>query len=245
VLRSVKSLYGYKILAKDGAIGKLYEFLFEDETWIIRYLVADTGGWLPARQVLISPVAFGTPEWESKSFPVILTREQVENSPGIEKDQPVSRRHQIELFKYYGWPPYWPIGSYQVPSPPEWDEDRPEKAKEEGEKVNPHLRSSREVTGYAIEASNGDIGHVDDFITDDEEWALRYIVIDTRNWLPGRKVLIAPRWIQSIDWETKKVIMALTRELIKNSPEYDPEKPVNREYEVRLYDYYGRPKYWE
>jgi sporulation protein YlmC with PRC-barrel domain len=233
MLRSVRSLYGYKIMAKDGAIGKVHEFFFEDETWLVRYLVVGTGRWLPSRQVLISPVAFGKADWESKAFHVILTREQVESSPGIEKDQPVSRRHLIELFRYYGWPPYWPVGAGFNMSPPATAEEE-----DEGEEAaNPHLRSTRAVAGYNITASDGDIGHVDDFIVDDEEWALRYVVVDTRNWLPGRRVLVAPRWIEYIDWSMKRVAMALTKELIKNSPEYDPAQPVNREYEVRLYDY--------
>lgn len=110
--------------------------------------------------------------------------------------------------------------------------------------ADPHLRSAREVIGYHIQAKNGDIGHVEDFIVDDEAWAIRYMVVDTQNWLPGKKVLVAPVWIESIHWAEAKVRVTLTRAKIKKSPEFDPAAPVNREYEDRLYDFYGRPKYW-
>ncbi|MBK9166200.1 MAG: PRC-barrel domain-containing protein [Bryobacterales bacterium] len=109
---------------------------------------------------------------------------------------------------------------------------------------DPHLRSVREVSGYRIRAADGEIGRVADFIVDTDGWAIRYLVVDTRNWLPGRKVLVAPRWVQSIDWGDRLVHVRLHREDIKNSPEFDPNEPVNREYEARLYDYYGRPRYW-
>jgi len=249
VLRSIQSLYGYKILARGDGMGKVHEFLFDDESWTIRYLVADTGSWLPGRRVLIPPVAFGKPDWESKGFPVILTRRQVEDSPGLNKDKPVSRQHEIELFRHYGWPPYWPLAglSYnpQPTLPPYGEKTGTERESEERDDAgNPHLRSTREVAGYSIAASDGAIGHVDDFIADDDEWLIRYIVIDTRNWLPGRKVILAARWIESVSWDKKEVAINLTRDLIKNSPEYDPKEPVNREYETRLYDYYGRPRYW-
>lgn len=115
---------------------------------------------------------------------------------------------------------------------------------EKAEKGDSRLRSTREVEGYHIEASDGAIGHVQEFIVDDEEWIIRYVVIDTRNWLPGKKVLIAPEWIENIDWPSGKVQVARDRKTIKDSPEFDPARTVNREYETRLYDYYGRPKYW-
>jgi hypothetical protein len=108
-----------------------------------------------------------------------------------------------------------------------------------------HLSSVHEVTGYHIRASDGEIGHVEDFIVDDETWTVRYMVVDTHKWLRGRKVLLAPTWIDSVDWTKNKVIVNLTKGQVKNSLEYNPSAPVNRAYEARLYDYYGRPKYWK
>jgi hypothetical protein len=119
-----------------------------------------------------------------------------------------------------------------------------EQEEKEERHSDPHLRSTREVIGYHIQARDGEIGHVDDLIVDDELWYLRYLVIDTRNWLPGRKVLVAPAWAEQVSWIERKVYIDLKRETIKNSPEFDPSMPVNREYEVQLYDYYGRPRYW-
>lgn len=242
MLRSIKSMFGYIILAKDGDIGKVHDFFFDDEKWTIRYLVVDTRYWLPGRKVLISPVALGQPDWDSMRFPVHLTKEQVENSPDIDTDKPFSRQQQIDLHTYYGWPYYWPVGGYFVP-PPLSPPTKRVKKKPQREMGDPHLRSTKEVTGYHIGATDGGIGHVEDFISEDEDWVIRYMVVDTKNWLPGRKVLISPQWIERVSWNEKKVHVDLSREAVKNSPEYDEAAPVNREYEVRLYDYYGRPTY--
>lgn len=253
MLRSIKSLVGYKILATDGEIGKVHEFFFDDERWVVAYLVVDTGNWLPGRKVLIAPVAVGKPNPALQMFPVALTKEKVKNSPDIDVDKPVSRQFRNELNMYYGWDSYsWPLGGYHAvphrpPSITEMDirgaqADR--LVAEEKGQDDPHLRNTREVIGYHIQAADGEIGHVEDFILDDETWDIRYMVIDTKNWLPGRKVLISPNWVSSIKWSDRNVFVDLSREAIKKSPEYDSTAPINREFEVRLYDYFGRPKYW-
>ncbi len=242
MLRSTRDLKGYKILATDGEIGHVHDFYFDDRDWILRYLVIDTGKWLPGRRVLISPVALGQPEWSSKLLPVVLSRQQIENSPHISEDEPVSRQHEIDLVRYYDWPTYWPVSPIGVP--PEGAMKRVEKEEARQEKGDPHLRSMREVTGYHIAATDGEIGHVEEFIVDDSNWIIRYMVIDTRNILPGKKVIISPQWIDNVDWQESKVEILLTQKSVKQSPEYDPSQPVNREYEEHLYDYYGRPKYW-
>jgi hypothetical protein len=240
MLRSVKDLRGYTIRATDEDIGRVHGFLFEDTSWIIRYLVVDTGTWLPGRQVLISPLALGQPDWNANALPVALTKEQVENSPPILEDQPVSRQMESDLFAYYGWSPYWAsTTSVAALQSMEAEEKRRQAAQ-----ADPHLRSTREVIGYHIQARDGDIGHIDDFVAEDEVWTIRYLVIDTRNWLPGKKVLVAPAWAEAINWTEQSVEVDLKRETIKNSPEFNPSAPVNREYEVQLYDYYGRPRYW-
>jgi len=164
----------------------------------------------------------------------------VEESPDIETDKPVSRQHERDLFEYYGWSPYWGAGrSGLTPHVARVDEDL-----ETPSPGNPDLRSMREVAGYSIHATDGHIGHVEDFIIGDEEWAVRYMVVDTRNWLPGRKVIIAPEWVTRIDWRGKVVSLGHSKEEVRESPPYDPNQPVNRQYELRLYDYYGRRKYW-
>lgn len=251
MLRSVKELHGYKILARDGEMGKVHEFLFDDEFWTIRYLVADTGSWLQQKLVLISPIALQQPDWSGRKFPVTLTKEQVENSPDIDKDKPVSRQHEIRLNRYYRWPLYWTGGGLSaagtpgMPPPLVEDEEMAEIEQEDIEDAkDKHLRSTKEVMNYHIHARDGEIGHVEDFIVDDENWLIRYLVVDTKNWLPGRKVLVSVEWSERIDWAGALVHVDLTREQIKQSPEFDPSKPVNREYEKQLYDFYGRPKYW-
>ncbi len=243
MLRSVKDLQGYKILATDGEIGRVHEFYFDDENWVIRYMILDTGKWLPGRRVLVSPVALGQPDWSSKLLPVVLSREQIENSPPISEDEPVSRQHEIDLIKYYDWPTYWPVSPIGAPPEGVMGSASDEMETEE-EKGDPHLRSTREVSGYHIEASDGEIGHVEDFIVDDDNWIIRYLVIDTRNILPGKKVIISPQWVKKVNWEESHVQILLSQESVKQSPEYDPSQPVNREYEENLYDYYGRPRYW-
>jgi hypothetical protein len=242
----------YKIQATNEHIGKVHDFYIDDEFWIIRYIVVDTGNWLPGRQVLLSPFSIQKPDWKQQIFSVNLTKEQVENSPETSAAQPVSRQKEIELVEYYGWPSYWAGATAGLPgaigAPPA------NMIQEEAKQVsgetnhNPHLRSCREINNYVIQSIDGDFGHVDDFIVDETAWIIRYLVADTRNWfhlLPGgTKVLIAQRWIESVDWANSKLAVDLTTEQVKQSPEFDPSIPINRDYEMVLFDYYGRPKYW-
>ena len=246
---SVKSLKGYAIGATDGDIGKLDDFYFDDEFWTIRYLVAETGNWLMNQKVLISPFALGEVDVSRERLYVMLTKKQVADSPSIDTDRPVSRQHEASFLDYYSYPYYWdgPFLWGPMPYPRFSDADRKsdEKARAECEEANDlHLRSVNKVTGYHIEATDGDIGHVEDFIIDGETWEIRYMVAATQNWWPGKKVLVAPQWIDRVSWDDSKVNVDLSRETIKNGPEYHPEA-LDRTYEEVLYDHYKRPKYWE
>jgi uncharacterized protein YrrD len=241
--RSAKQFLKYQLTATDGVLGKVADFYFDDYTWAIRYLVADTGKWLPGRQVLISPQSVGKPDDVATILPVSLTKGQVEASPSIDADRPVSRQHEAELAEHFGWAVYW--GSPVVPGAPA---PIPKDVTEQGSGEahgDPDLRSVHEVLGYRIQAADQKVGHVEDFILDTDSWVIRYLVVDTRDWLPGRKVLVSPGWVQSVNWDEKRVHVNLAADAIKNSPEFCPNQPVNREYEDRLYDYYGRRKYWE
>jgi hypothetical protein len=253
VLISMKNLSDYKIEATDGGVGHVDSFLFDDQSWMIRYLVVDTAYLLPGRKVLLVPSVLGKPEGTMDAFPVDLTREQVKNSPDIDTRQSVSRQQEIELHRYYSWTPYWdagfdPIAAPYTPVVPPMGRQvqaaqaAGEKAEEKPE--NPHLRSTREVAGYKIHAEDGRIGHVDDFLIDDADWTIRYLVADTRDWLPGKKVIIPPQWVNDIKWGQSEVFVKVSKETVKDSPEFDPSAPVSRDYEIRLYDYYGWPKYW-
>lgn len=256
MLRSIKEMTGYAIQAEDGGIGKVHDFFFDDGDWRARYLVADTRAWLPGRKVLISPQSILETDWRSQSVRVSLTRGQIESSPPISENEPVSRQKEALVVEYYGWQPYWPGGAMLVRKSFSGGEGRnlssaapvtgTTRVEAEDLPGDPHLRSAREVEGYNILANDGPIGHVMDFILEDETWDIRYLAVDTRNWFPGgKKVLVAPGWIDGVDWADSRVRIAMTKDRIKDSPEYEPSEPVNREFEARLYDYHGRPKYWE
>ena len=133
----------------------------------------------------------------------------------------------------------WGVYPYIVRDPEKWREST------KGEKAwDPHLRSTHDVSGYHIQAADGEIGHVEDFIIDDETWAIRYLVIDTRNWWPGKKVLVSPQWIERVSWDESKVFVNLSRETIKQSPEYTEESLLTRDYETGLHRHYNRQGYW-
>jgi len=243
LLRNVSEIINYQLVAEDGEIGKCKDFLFDDEQWTIRYMVADTSRWLPGRKVLISPLSLGYPQWRNKLLPVSLTKEQIKESPPLEKDAPVSRKYEMQWADHYSLPYYWPyMYSWGIEHYPvivrKPDSERKKHVEDPNES---HLRSTREVTGYDIQALDDAIGKVEDFIIDDSVWSIRYLVVDTRKWLPGRKVLISSLWVQDIDWSITKVFVDKNRKEIEESPEYHPEKAVNLEYEARLYDFYGRP----
>ena len=97
---------------------------------------------------------------------------------------------------------------------------------------------------YHIESADGEIGHVEGFVIDDKAWVIRYIEVATRNWLPGKKVLVSPSWVEKVKWEDSKVYVGMTREAIQSAPEHSESLPINREYENLLYFHYGRPPYW-
>lgn len=227
MLRSINEVKYYSLLAKNGEIGQCRDFIFDDHSWTIRYMVADTSKWMPGSKVLISPLSLGDPDWKSKKLPVERTVDEIKDSPPLDSDAPISREYEKK------WLTYWKL--------PYWWEKKSSK-----EITKSTLRSVSEVSGYDIKAKDKDIGHVEDFIVDTAKWRVLYMIVDTRNWLPGgKKVLISPSWIDEIKWTERSVKVDLHSDKIENSPEYDPAMPVNRAYESQLYDYYGRPVYWD
>jgi PRC-barrel domain len=245
MLIKAKALKGFKLKGRDGEIGKVEEFYFDDTHWAIRYLVADTGNWLTGREVLISPYALGDVDTEKKDIAINLTRKQIEGSPSLETDRPVSRQFEEDYYGYYGWPMYW-SGPNMWGAYPYIERAREARKthNEGGKPWDAHLRSTRSVNAYEIEAADGELGHVGDFVIDDLTWAIRYLIIDTRNWWPGKKVLISPKWIERISWKESKVFVDLQREAIKKSPEYSEEMLLTRDYETRLHKHYDRTEYW-
>jgi len=251
MLRNVADLEGFAIRATDGELGTVEELLFDDKTWAIRYFVVETGGWLGGRQVLISPISVAHTDWQAQRVDVALTKQQVEHSPNIDTHQPVSRQHEAEYYGYYGYPSYWEgpylWGPAFLPAGLAMSATASREALAERiakELTDSRLRSTAAVAGYNIEAADGEIGHLDGFVVDDEAWAIRYIEVATRNWWPGKKVLVSPAWIDRVSWVDSKVYIGLSREAIRNAPEYTDSMPIAREYEDRLYSHYGRPPYW-
>jgi len=255
MLKPASGFKGLTIAATDADIGSVNDLYFDDLSWTIRYLVVDTGTWLPGRQVLISPLSVRRVD---DKILVDLTRNQVQNSPPVEADKPVNRQQEEAIARYYDQRYYWegpyrwgllaypgmpPVPTAPIPA----DAMGEEMAARERETPSgdPTLRSSRDVTGYYIAALDGEIGHVDDFLVEDRAWAIRYLLVATRNWWPGKKVLISPEWIKTVSWADSQVQVDLRRDEIKAAPEYDPSRPFDREYESRLIEHHNRRKYWE
>lgn len=221
--RNINSLLNYNIQATDGVIGEVKEFYFNDKTWHIRYLIIKTGGWMFGREVLISPVALIKEKWQNDVFPVNLTKKQISSSPDIDTDKPVARPREIELYDHYQWESYWGSGFYGggslgVSMPfPVIDRKVQIEADKNDKRVDDdnHLRSTAIITGYHIQATDGEIGHVNDFIMDDKTWEIKFIVVDTHNWFGGKKVIIPVGLIKKIEWTDSKVFLDMSMNAVK------------------------------
>lgn len=228
-------LTAYTLSATDGEIGELEQIYFDDRQWIVRYFVVRTGGWLFGRRVLIVPSVIKNVDNEARTIEIDLSREQIEHSPPVNTEKPVSRHYEQAYFRYYGWKPYWTGDLMQVAEPhlSEPAAGLPE------EPEHPHLRSSDEVRNYGIRARDGEIGQVKDFILEEPDWTIRYLEVDTRKWLPGKHVLLETSWIEQVEWDVQQVTVDLSRETIETAPPYDPSKVIDRAYQVALYKHYG------
>jgi uncharacterized protein YrrD len=204
MLRSLNSVIGSAILAKDGELGHVRDFLFDDRVWAVRYVVVETGSWLASRQVLLSPSVAGRPDWEQPSVAVDLTMEQVRSSPDVDTAKPVSRQEEIAMSQHYGWPAYWSMEPRVMFMPAPDPGGRPE--------GDPHLRSVKEVSGYEVHATDAEIGRVDSQIMDDATWFIRYLVVSTGNWFSGQSLLLSSRSVASISWSHRQVLLIQSRE---------------------------------
>jgi uncharacterized protein YrrD len=241
MLRSLNDLEGFAIHATDGKLGHVKDFYFDDQAWVMRYFVVDTGTWLLSRQVLISPISVGQPDWENRVLPVSLTQAQVKNSPDIDTNKPVSRQHELDYFGYYGYPFYWGgtdiwgggiypgtllpgyLGVESIPldesAAEEADRARADAAQHAHD--DPHLRSYKALLDYHIAASDGDIGHVQGLLVDEASWAIKYLIVNTNNWWLGHQMLIAPQLIKAVSWSDASVTLDMTRQAVKDAPLYD------------------------
>jgi hypothetical protein len=246
MLRHSSQIDGYAIGASDGPFGSITDFLFDDISWRIRWLVVDTGNFLTGRKVLLPPSALSYVNHIGHQLSVGLTRQQIKDSPDINTDEPVSGQWETDIYDYYGWNPYWYpgfyMGGYGYGGGPFLSQGLNVRGRgkdfahhSDGDR---HLRSVREVTGYHINARDGEIGHVADFLIEDGDWSIRYLVVDTRNWWPGKKVLISPRSIESISLSTRTVNLDVDRQKVKDGPAYDGSQAIDRAYEYQFHGYY-------
>jgi hypothetical protein len=249
MLRPLSALKRFAIHAVDGEIGSVVDSYLDDRQWVVRYLVVDTRRWLPGRKVLISPFSIRGIDWRNEAVNVTITRDQVKASPSVDTDRPVSRQHEVDFLDYYGYPHYWGGGmlwgisaSPAIPAPTDEAREEREQQQQSGGHGDPHLRSAKYVTGYHIEARDGMIGHVEDFLFDEQTWAVRFLVVDTRNWLPGRRVLLATEWIDEVNWDKATVRLPLTRDAIRESPEWHDDEQLSESEEQSLYQHYGRTR---
>ena len=248
MLRSLQDLEDYTIGAVDGDVGELKDLYFDDAAWVIRYLLVETGSWLSSRKVLISPRSIQQPEWGSHNLPVSVDKQHIENSPPIDTDQPIYRHHEIQHLSYYGYSSYWsePGGL------PQQGADDERQAPQEQTKQTPlppqdndlRLRSCKAIIGYHIKALDGEIGHVESVLINEDTWAVQYLVVNTSNWWLGHCVLIAPEWIDEVSWHDKTISLDLERAAVRASPAYEPSEQLSRDGEQSLYDHYERVGYW-
>ncbi len=263
MLQTVKELERYAIHATDGAVGHVRGVYFDDESWVVRYLVVDTGGWFANRKVLISPLSVTHVDRLDRVLSLSITRQQVRDSPDIDTDKPISRQHESGYLGYYGYPYYWGGGGLwgaesfpslllnvsehgMAESGGRREIERTQSMGEAG--VEPgddsHLRSCEAVTGYHIEASDGQLGHVKGFVVEEATWALRYLIASTGEWWAGHDVLIATHWIDKVSWLDNAVTVALTRQAVKGSPAYDTARILDREHEASVFKHYKKSGYW-
>lgn len=243
MLWHASAIHGYRLEASDGHLGSVADLLFDDQSWIIRWLVVDTGHWLPGRQVLLPVSALGLPDAGARAMPVHLTMQQVRDAPDVSADLPVSRQMEQHLAAHYSADAYWTVGSNALPmiaSPYLMESRNPY----EGEDIvadmgDAHLRSVSAVTGYHIRATDGDIGHVQDFLIEDSNWRISFVAVDTRNWWPGEQVLLLPRMIREVDWSGSLIHVDCTRQKLRDSPPYSQAVTVDGTYADAMTTYYG------
>ena len=228
MLQNIKELYGNKLAASDGGIGFVKDFYFDDNTWVIRYLVVDTGTWLSDRKILLTPHVFGALDRDKNILSIKLTRKQIEDSPSIDSHRPVSRQYEQDYYRYYGWPGYWEgggmwgVAGFPVIDEPPVEKKRPHHGHNQRDDV--HLRSTKAVNGYKIHATDGMIGSIRSFMVDDKSWEIGELVVETGHWYSGKVILIPSLQIERISYEESKIFVNFTRAAIQQAADHDVVK---------------------
>ena len=250
MLIKASAIHGYSVKATDGSIGTVSDLLFDDASWTVRWLVVETGSWLLDRRVLLPVSALGHPDSAARTVPVNLTKAQIKGSPDVDSHPSVSRQFESSAYDYYGFSPYWGTDLYlsgfaywggRVPLAPTLETERREGeiAQMQEQSDDPHLRGLAEVSGYHIHATDGDIGHLADVLIEDQDWALRYMIVNTSNWWQGKDVLISPRSVQSIRWTERLVYVGVDRARVQSGPAYDPARRLDPAFDAEMARHYG------
>jgi hypothetical protein len=243
MLLKTAKLTEYRIELSSEIRGSIFEMYFDDLFWNIQYLLMTSENMEKDKIAIISHLALGKPDDKSKTIPIVGKQGRNE---GKEKSTVLKTKEEAESID--------PIQIIELPEEYSTIISRNKKAtkdliitilKDKNAIYLPstnHLRSHNEVLGYNIQAKDGDlIGHVDNFILEGNTWKLRYLIVDTRNWLTGgKKILLSPAWIEKINWSSNLVAIDLSKSSIIESPSYDPNKPLDNRFEMKLYKYYGR-----
>ena len=246
MLRQFNDIQGLPLIASDGDFGRVRDVLVDTGTWIARYVLVDSGSRIPERAFIVPPSEIEVAREDGEALRVSLTQGQIEKSPLLPPDRPVSRQEEERLHTYFGWQPYWvdelPPESH-TPPVPQGDQMTGDRQAQSTPQDPPpgetHLRSSREMVGYHVQANDGQVGRVSDMILDDESWAVRYFVIDAGEALLSKKLLLAAHLIDRVSFDQFSVFVDLEADQAKGSPEFDPTVPVDKEYEEVLRDYFG------
>jgi hypothetical protein len=246
-LVKLNDLNAYNCEAADGKIGPYGDIYFDASRFAVRFLVVNTQEWLTGRKVLLSPFTIGTIDEQNQLIYIELDRQQIRNSPPLGADQPVTRRYEEQYFKYYGWPPYWDNISWphtRLLRASSISATRPNRSLPSHSEN--HLHRASQILGYGVAVAEGRIGKLSDFVIDTHYWVIRYMEIDTRNYLNSKKyALITPSMLLGIDWPEKDISVDVSRKTMQNAPPYDVNKPISRDYESRLLNYYGEVNYWK
>lgn len=227
MIKRVRELLRCAIVATNGECGRVHDVYFDDRRWIVRYLAVDAGHWSAGPHVLVPLAAVARIRWPGRRVEVALTREQIRSGPPLDAHRPVERQHEIAPYEYLGFPIHLTAdGPAAGASRPADDE---------------HLHSARALIGHAVQALDGEVGYVEDFLMDDASGAVRYLVVDSRRWWTGKRVMLATERVQWVSWMESSVHVDLPRDPIRRAPDYDPARPVDPEYEARLAEYYDHP----
>lgn len=260
MLFAVSGLENCPVKASDGDVGAVKDFLFDDQTWTIRWIVVDASHWLPGRQVLIHPSAFAPLELppkpalpmmspgDSLELAVNLTKHEIEAGPHLGEDEPVTRDMEALLYDYYAWDPYWGPTHFGGAALPNAEAPIVGDAAGREAELPPvdgaeRVHSAASFKGYAVHALDGDIGHIENLLADDTKWEIRYLVIATRNWWPGKVVQLAPYAVKAVDWFGQRVAMNVSREQVRSAPEWDPAALADEASEDALHRHFGWPGY--